>query len=415
MTTHFFLLTGRVSLERLSWLEECLKFFFVQLYPETLMHRTPSGSPAVTLLITGDALYSLEDIEAQQAWSVILSLSAVRIVCDHQELELRGISVQRLKMKYPDQVIDSNSLAADNRPSFWSDVVGLVRQNRPPLPDAIGWLQSESPYMHHSAWYGVQCLSAGLDARLSPELYAYLDGIHMGHIGQKPTDSENVVRGIQEVHERASKQGLTGMFLACNRCATTRGYSTWDDGNGAVISTCTIKPFHIRDMNTIADRFERPHIILSENSGSVQFPKKGAVVSFDRAEKSSTAPPVTILVTKSPYSTEHAFGALSFAVACAHEGILTRVIFLEDGVHAVSGSHRTPPDSVSFNIQEVLNAVAGSENLHFFVLVPSLQKRGLAKNKELNAVLDIGFPGLGKILFYPPGNVHAEHQRVLMF
>jgi tRNA 2-thiouridine synthesizing protein C len=415
MTTHFFLLSGHVSLERLSWLEECLKFFFVQLYPETLMHRAPAGSPAIAILLTGDALYSLEDIESQQAWSVLLSLSAVSLICDRQELELRGVSVQRLKMKYPDQVVENNSLAADNRPSFWKDVVGLVRQNRPPLPDAIGWLQNESPYMHLSAWYGVHCLSAGLEARLSPELYAYLDGIHMGHTGQKPTEAENVVRGLQEIHDNAAKQGLTSLFLACNRCATARGYSTWDDGNGSVISTCTIKPFHIRDMNAIVDRFERPHMILSGNSGSVQFPKKGPGVSFDRAEKSSTAPPVTILVTKSPYSTEYAYGALSFAVACAHQGILTRVIFLEDGVHTVAGGHRAPPDSVPFNIQEVINAVAGSENLHFFVLIPSLQKRGLTKNKDLNAVLDIGYPGLGKILFYPPGNVQAEHQRVLVF
>jgi tRNA 2-thiouridine synthesizing protein C len=168
-------------------------------------------------------------------------------------------------------------------------------------------------------------------------------------------------------------------------------------------------------MNTMVERFSRPHIILSGNAGSVQFPKKGPAVSFDRAEKSSTAPPVTILVTRSPYSTEHAYGAISLAAASAHQGILTRVIFMEDGVYSIASSHRTPRESVPFNIQEVINAVAGSENFHFFVLIPSLQKRGLSKNKELNAVLDIGFPGLGKILFYPPGNVQAEHQRVLVF
>jgi tRNA 2-thiouridine synthesizing protein C len=415
MTTHFFLLSGPLSVERLSWIEESLKFFFVQLYPETLMHRALAGSPVFSFLITGDALYSLEEPETQQVWSVILSLTAVRMICDRNELELRGISVGQLKMKYPDQVIDQNGLAADNQPSFWKDVAGLVRQNRPPLPDSIGWLQAESPYMHLSTWYGLRCLSAGLEARLSPELYAYIDGIHMGHTGQNPTESENIGRGLEELHDRSVKQGLPSLFFACNRCATARGYSTWDDGEGTVISTCTIKPFHIRDLNTMIDRFARPHIILAGNAGSIQFPKKGPAVSFDRAEKSSTAPPVTILVTRSPYSTEHAFGAISFAVACAHQGILTRVIFIEDGVYSVAGSHRTPPESVPFNMQDVINTVAGSENLHFFALVPSLQRRGISKNKNLNAVLDIGFPGLGKILFYPPGNVVAEHQRVLIF
>jgi hypothetical protein len=68
-----------------------------------------------------------------------------------------------------------------------------------------------------------------------------------------------------------------------------------------------------------------------------------------------------------------------------------------------------------YTIQETVNAVAGSENLHFFAFTPSFQKRGLQKEKSLNAVLDIGYPGLGKILFYPPGNVQAEHQRLLLF
>ena len=107
-----------------------------------------------------------------------------------------------------------------------------------------------------------------------------------------------------------------------------------------------------------------------------------------------------ILITQSPYSTEHAYGAIAFAVACAHQGILTRVIFLEDGVYALKGDQKFCPDSVGFNIQNHINAVAGNENLHLFALTPSFQKRGVTKNKTLKAVLEIGYPGLGKILFY---------------
>src|SRR5208337_1218552 len=262
-------------------------------------------------------------------------------------------------------------------------------------------------------WYGVQCLSAALESGMSVELYAYLDGIHIGHIGQNPTEQENIGRSIEELHEHAGRQGLQSTILGCNRCATARGYSTWDDGQGVIISTCAIKPFRIRDMSSMIDRFGQNHIILAANAGSIQLQKKGPAVSFDRAEKSSTAPPVTILVTKTPYSTEHAFGAVSFAVACAHHGILTRVIFMEDGVYALAGTQKAPPDSVPFNLQDVINTVAGSENLHFFALTPSFQKRGVTKSKTLNAVLDIGFPGLGKIFFYPPANVRADHQRIL--
>jgi tRNA 2-thiouridine synthesizing protein C len=163
------------------------------------------------------------------------------------------------------------------------------------------------------------------------------------------------------------------------------------------------------------DRFRQNHVILAPGAGDIQFPKRGSGPSFDRAEKSSTAPPVTILITKSPYSTETVFGAVSFAVACAHAGILTRVVFMEDGIYALTGTHRAPANFSPYNLQDVINAVAGSENLHFFAFTPSFQKRGISKDKSLNAVLELGYPGLGKILFYPPGNVQAEHQRVLVF
>ena len=182
MNAHFFFLSSRVPVERLSWIEECLKFFFVQLYPETLQHRVKTESPIFSFFITGDALYSLEDPESQQIWEVILSLSAIRITCDRQELDLRGISIEQLKMKNPSQIIDQNGLASNNQPSFWNDVVTLVRQNRSLLPsDSTGWFQIESPYMHRSAWHGLKFLLSSLESRFSVELYAYLDGIHLGH------------------------------------------------------------------------------------------------------------------------------------------------------------------------------------------------------------------------------------------
>ena len=232
--------------------------------------------------------------------------------------------------------------------------------------------------------------------------------------GRAPTEAENIGAGIEELSERAARHGLTCQAIACNRNATSRGYSTWDDGHGVVISICAIKPVKIRDLNVMIDRFRQNHVILSAAAASLQF-RKGGSSSFDRAEKSSTAPPVTILITKSPYSTEMAFGAISFAVACAHAGILTRVIFMEDGIYALTGTHRAPANFSPYNLQNVINAVAGSANLHFFAFTPSFQKRGISKDKSLNAVLELGYPGLGKIFFYPPANVQAEHQRVLVF
>jgi tRNA 2-thiouridine synthesizing protein C len=415
MTANIFLFSTPVTVERLSWIEECLKFFFVQLYPETLMHQPKGECPVFTFLMTGDALYSLDDPETQQIWTIILSLSTIRIICDRQELDLRGISAGQLKMKFPDQVITTNSIGNDGQPSFWNDVVALARQTKPPLPGTVGWLQCESPYMHRSAWHGLQFLSAALTDRLSIDLYAYLDGVHIGHTGQAPTEAENIGAGIEELGERAARHGLPYQVIACNRNATARGYSTLDDGQGVVISTCAIKPVKIRDLNVMIDRFRQNHVILAPGAGDIQFPKRSSGPSFDRAEKSSTAPPVIILVTKSPYSTELASGAIAFAAACAHAGILTRVVFMEDSVYALTGTHRVPVNSAIYNLQDVINAVAGSENLHFFAFLPSFQKRGISKDKSLNAVLELGYPGLGKIFFYPPGNVQSEHQRVLVF
>jgi tRNA 2-thiouridine synthesizing protein C len=415
MTANTFLLSTPVSLERLSWIEECIKFFFIQLYPETLMHQPKGEIPVFIFLLTGDALYSLDDPETNQVWNIILSFASVRLICDKQELDLRGISTGKLQMKFPEQVITANSIGHDNLPSFWKDVVALTRQTKPPLPGTAGWLQTESPYMHRSALHGLRFLSAALEDRLSVDLYAYLDGIHMGHNGQAPTEDENIGKTIEDLDATATKFQLQFQAIACNRNAAARGYSTWDDGKGVVISTSAIRHFRIRDLNVMIDRFRQNHIILSPAAASIQFQRKGTSPSFDRAEKNSTAPPVTILVTKNPYSTEIVSGAVSFAVACAHGGILTRVIFMEDGIYTLTGTHRVPQNSPVFNLQDMINAVAGSENLHFFAFTPTFQKRGVTRDKSLNAVLELGYPGLGKIIFYPPGNVQADHQRVLVF
>jgi tRNA 2-thiouridine synthesizing protein C len=414
MTSHFFLLGTPLTQERLSWIDESLKFFFVKLYPETLRHHAKLKESVFTFLITGDALYSLHEPEKQQVWEKILLLPSVRIICDRQELDLRGISVERLKMKYPDQVINHNSLSLNGQTSFWRDVVKIARQHEQPVPSTIGYLQFESPYMHRSSLSAVQCLTAALEVQAGIELYAYLDGIHLGHIGQNPTEFDNIGKGLEDLAELASKRNLHCHMLACSRCAAARGYSTWDDGHGIVISTCMIKPFKIRNLNEMIARFYRNHLILGENVASIQLKKKRQPASLAESDKGH-APPVTILITRFPYGTEHAFGALSFAVACAYNRILTRVIFIEDGVYNLIGTHQLSRDAQYFNMQDVIDVIAGSENLQLYVFQPSLQRRGIAKNKEMTAVLDIGVAELGQLFFNPPQGVQANHQRIVFF
>ena len=230
MISHFFLLSSSVPQERLSWIEECLKFYFVKISPENLMHHAKSPEGVFTFLLTGDALYSLHEPQTARIWEILLAFPPVRVVCDRQELMLRGISVDGLKMKYPDQLIDHNRLGISGQQSFWNDVAKLARQHEQPVPSTIGYLQVESPYMHRSAHSLIKCLAGILDAHASVELYAYLDGIHCGHTGQDPVDADNIGTGLEEICEKAAKRGLSCQVFACSRCATAStkfsGYPT---------------------------------------------------------------------------------------------------------------------------------------------------------------------------------------------
>lgn len=414
MNPHFFLLSGPVSQERLSLIEECLKFYFVKLNPENLLHHNKPHEGGFTFFLTGDALYSLREPGTTGIWEILLALPSIRIICDRRELALRGISIEGMKMKYPDQVIDHNRLGISGQPSFWNDVAMVARQHGQPVPSTIGYLQLESPYMHRSSLDAVKCLTAALEAHASVELYAYLDGIHCGHSGQNPTEFDNTGAGLEEVAEKAAKRGLSCQMIACSRCAAARGYSTWDDGQGQIVSACTIRPFRIRNLNEMIERFAKNHVILGENVASIQMKREEQPSSFP-LDDVRRAPPVTILITHAPYGTELAFGGISFAVACAAQGILTRVIFIEDGVYTLTGSHQQEADARFFNLQDVIDAVAGSANLELYAFLPSLHQRGIAKNPKMNAVLDISMAELGQLVFYPPKGLQAGHQRVLFF
>jgi tRNA 2-thiouridine synthesizing protein C len=414
MTSHFFLFGGAITQERLSWVEGCLKFFFVTLNPENLLHHTrDSGEGIFVFLLTGDALYSLHEPETLRIWEIILSLPSVRLICDREELDLRGISIEGLKMKHYEQVIDHNRLGVSGQQSFWNDVAQVARQHEQPMPSTIGYLQIESPYMHRSAVSAVRCLAAALDVHAAVDLYAYLDGVHVSHSGQNPTESENIGSGLEAISEKAAKRGLQCQMIACSKYAASRGYSTWDDGKGQVVSACTIRPFRIRSLTDMIHRFRRNHIILGDNVASIHL-KKDAPSLFP-SDETGFAPPLSILVTSTPYGTEKALGAISLGVAAAAQGIVTRVIFIEDGVYGLAGSHQLEKGTPLFNLQEMVNLVAGSDNLQFFVFQPSLHRREVTKNPKLNAVLDIGMPELGNLIFSPSKGVQAGHQRVLFF
>jgi tRNA 2-thiouridine synthesizing protein C len=414
MTVHFFLLRDTLTVERLGWIDELLKFYFLNLDPRSFRHTTHDREAAFIVFLTGDALYSLLNPPTVELWESLFSLPSIKIVCDQEELALRGITVERLKMKNPDLVITHNSLALNGRPSFWKDVMKYARQHELPMPSTIGYLHIASPYMHHSSATLLHCLGAALESHASWDLYCYLDGIHTGHQGQAPLDTENVGDGLEDLEMRAGKRGLHGQIMASANCAAARGYCTHEEGKEGLVPTCMIRPVRIRSLDEIAAQFRSNHIILAENCASIAIKKETIRpgLSFDEKWR---VPPVTILVTRHPYGSEYASGALAFAIACAAKEIQTRVIFIEDGVYTLAGIQTFDNKPNCYDLQEAIDAASGSENLQFFVFTPSLQARNMHRHPKLTGVIPIGISDLGNLLFYPPTGIVANHQRVLFF
>jgi tRNA 2-thiouridine synthesizing protein C len=413
MTAHLFLLGNRLTPERLSWIADALKICFVNRIPESFRGSRPGGEPAISFFVTGDALYSLQERESLALWEGILSLPSVRVTCDREEMDLRGLSLDSLKMKYPGTVLDQNGRRISHPRSFWRGLVQAARRTVPGAT-ALGFLLLRSPYMNRGPGLAISCLQGALEEGLPADLYAFLDGVHAGHINQKPTECRNIGQALEDLDRIARKRGIPFQVLACERCAAARGYCTWDDGRGVSVSTCAIGPMKIRNLGTIVGRFPLPQVMLGESGALVSLEREARPAPDAWLGEGAGSPPVLILVTHSPYATEHTPGALTLAIACAHQGIPTRVVFLEDGVYALSGSHATEPDDLAFNIQDIADAAEGP-GLQLYAFIPSLQARSLEKNQRFTAVYDIGMKEFEEILFSTPHGGRANHQSILFF
>jgi len=412
MTSNTFLFSDPLTAERLSWIAESLKYFFINLHPDALRHPSREKNPLFNFFITGDALYSLHEEETLQIWDIILSLPSVWLICNRSELDLRGLSISSLIMKFPEQIFAQHKTDQPDSQFFWKEIIRVCRQIDPDTK-TLGYLQISSPYMNRSSQNSLACLSVVVKEEMSPELYAYLDGVHVTHINQNPADFKNIGAGFQEIGELARINNNPFLVLACGKSAAARGYNTWDDGKGLVVSTCTIELCKIRNLNILVDRFRHSHCILGESAGLIDISDVPATGRGLWEKKESTPPSLVLMITHTPYGTEHTFGGLSFAIACAHYGIATRVIFLEDGIYSLTGTQKAEPEDIFFTIQEVVDAAGGNEHLELYAYLPSFHKRGVQKNKKMNAVLDIGPGELTALLFSPPHRVKANHQRIL--
>ena len=404
--------TESLSLERFSWITELLKLYCTRHYPESLHHHPKTPVPPFSLFLSGDACYSLIDHRFAKPWEILFRLPHIRFIFDSRELGMRGISIEPFSRRGPDQIISAGAGNAGPDASFAELLVKATLQHT--RERSFGFLFRESPYLNASPSAVIELLRAAIGNRASPELYGFLDGVYTMHHDQRPTMTESMGDLIIEVNEEAGEKGLSPLFLTCSQSAASRGFATYTGENGKVISSCTISPARIWDISQIASRFCMRHPILSHSACSIQLPRNLKIPEI-QSGKQPDPPALIVLVTHGPYGNEMAIGALTFALACAHLGIFTRVVFMEDGIYALYGQHALSDAEPVLNLQSVIAATYGTDNLEYYVYIPSFRERGLPVNQSFKGVRMIDAPLLAQIFFQTPGGIHTDFQRVLIF
>ncbi|HQA79568.1 MAG: DsrE/DsrF-like family protein [Euryarchaeota archaeon ADurb.BinA087] len=412
MNGNIFFTSEGITSERFSWLVEVMKFYISKIYPESLHHHPRTRTPQFTFFLRGDACYSFIDRQNRHFLENMFKLPSIQFVFDSSELHLRGVSLEPIKMRLPEQTIISPSLDTKSGSSFWSLLLEKVLDNSE--SSAIGFLFMHTPSPYQSSSYVLDLFRCAIEKGISPEFYGYLDGVHALHRDQAPLYHENIAESLSDINKFAVKRGLYSTALVCSQSATSRGYRTFIGENGKVISNCIDTPSKITSLDSIVSRFSKIHPILSHTSFSTEIITQRRIPTIVNSPN-KMPPSLVILATRTPYGTEYTKGAITLAMACAHKGIATRIIFIEDGVYIVSGHHSQEREYPPYDLQAVIKKNSHLENLEYYVYSPSMKNRGLAANPQLKTVCAISPAELAQLLLKPPANIEAGHQRVLVF
>ncbi|MFX1312600.1 MAG: DsrE family protein [Promethearchaeota archaeon] len=337
----------------------------------------------INFFLTGDAIFSLIDKRMEIYWKEMLNYSKITCFIDSDELKLHGFDLNKKNMKKVSKV------------NFWEKLI--TKSNSKNSDNIMGFLQFEGPYMSRNSVHVLKLLKVALLNSFNIHLYSYLDGVHLGHKNQKPSEFENIAKGLIELKNQASEKNLEFLMLACSRCGTARGYIKSQDQNGYYQSDDVLTSYFFCNLNKIIDKFEQNHNIFSKSSILVQGDPKenNKIITNQNNFKTS----LLIVISHSPYGSEWTFGGLSFAVACANHGIQTQVLFIENGIYCLFGTHNVSSDDKIFNIQEIINATGDMKNLEYFAFFPSIQQRGMIYNKEIEDLKIINGDNLGNIIF----------------
>jgi tRNA 2-thiouridine synthesizing protein C len=388
----FFLFLNKLSRERLEWLSAILNHFNTQ---EKSFHYE------ITFFLSGESLYSLLDERSSYLWSIMLKNPQIKLYIDHKELKIFGLPIKLLQERFSDSIILSpEDLSSDV--NFWDLIIENVMKEH--FDSRIGLLQNDGPYMHRTSVYSVRLMNAAINRNINTEFYGYLDGVHLGHKGQKPSEFENISQSLLNIKYKANEKKLDFSMFSCSRCGTARGYIRSQPINDLYLSDDTIPHYSFCNLNKIIDQFEKHHPIISSNS---------AIITFDPPNNDSI-PELTIFITHSPYTSEWTFGGLSFAIASATHHISTQVIFLENGVYSLIGEHHISEKEKIFNLQEVLEAMTDLKELKFYAHASSLEKRNIHISNKVENVSMIDNEYLANILL-KNNRKGLYHKRIIFF
>jgi len=391
MTCATFLFCDPIPAERIRWIAAS-----IVAWNDT----SSTGHPGtVKFFLTGDALFSLVDARARPAWGRVSTLPSVQIIADGDELQLQGLR-DSVSSGFPQVGITG---VGDQGP-FWEGLVTALKEEWAGAKNAA-FLLCNSPYMSRIPVYMLRFLSRVEKAKLHPELYSYLDGVHTLHDGQRPSEFENIGRGVAALAGAAVQSGRDPWFAACSRCATARGYYQMNPGTGFCEPASCIQDITIRPLKEILARFSGNHPVVSHASGAI-VPGVG---------RGGGVPHLVVFITNPPYCTEWTFGGLSLALAAAMDGIPTMVIFIEEGVYALHGTHEVPNNDKVFNIQEMIAVTTDVKGLQYFVHAPSLEERGIAISGAFTLIQKVTHEDLAHILFPPDNECTAPAIRMIFF
>lgn len=412
MNGNVFFTSEPLTTERLAWLVELLKYYTTRLFPESLHRHPRTPTPPFTFFLLGDASNDLIGRHHLPFWEILFRLPCFRCVFEPKDLHLRKISIEPFKMRYTDQIVPVAPGSDPLGQSTWDLLIEAISTG--PGSSSIGFLQMHSPYMFESASYVVDLFRAAVRKRISPEFYGYLDGIHAMHRDQRPLHHENIGESLSNVYKVALSRDLSPTYLLCKESAASRGYNTFTGDGGKVVSASLIPHARIKSLENIISRFCMSHRVLSHTSFFVEVVAHRKIPSIARSTECKT-PSMVILATHSPYGSEYTKGALSLAVGCAHQGIPTRVVFIEDGVYTPTGLQSPTGMWADIDMHTLVGETSRMDTLEYFVYTPSSQARGIAGNIPLKGVLPINATEFSQVLLVPPSGFEVDHQRVLVF